>query len=789
MATRSQRKKEKHKQKRKKKKEQSRKRQGAVQQKTEIPSGSSARHRQRLSRQVPQAWPGEMPEDVAVFDDAVLETLPEETAGEVAAVREALEWASDSRGEDALKRTSPIPRSSPLSEWRLFVRGLVDWLAEATEAANEAWKRLNPERRPGRIATSLMNSLRTDLDQLSAAPKNDGPVEESQTDWLDRLDDQLLYHAKLLRRVRFDRAAIKIAESGLRTPEESKELTLGPRKIRWLKRFASEYRETEPDLTAAFEQVALHRAFAQNYSDLFEEAARSFQGPRHDRRNLLLSFFYFSRFESRSIEEDAERRLNNYLQKDLPQNQELSEPLRAAIASQIHLNEAEFFMRPHGGGMMDFLFGPAEDPKSIRKHLKDSIKAYPANRAAYKAYAEWVESKLDNDRLTKPKRKPFENELAQVMRDWAKGLPDDVRPRLWLVDYLLENEETEQAKPHVDWLAASRQDDPRVRATPWKWELLEAMRLCRRKAWLAHVPAHLEKAETLWPAWLSKQWLPYLKAAWLLRAGQIEEYEAERKTICEASGRKRDSLADACMMLGAAQHMRVPAADLKPLRTPIDQTVKNLKKVSDEELLDVSGFFWDLYRTQLQYPAYRMHGGKIINELFACLRENRKLVLEHYEEERIQVAVLLCSEHRCFINTNSYDIHLPSWYSKSAISRHPMFAAAKLNSFLKLRFQRDAANYRELGSLLRESAQTVRNPYYRYWFNSLADELDDVLAKNASGPFGSRFNPFGGMFDDDDEDEDYDDDDDDDDEEDLGFDWDCDCPDCTAARRAYEASH
>ena len=122
------------------------------------------------------------------------------------------------------------------------------------------------------------------------------------------------------------------------------------------------------------------------------------------------------------------------------------------------------------------------------------------------------------------------------MRNWSKGLPDDVEPRLWLVDHLLENEETEEAKPHVDWLATARQDDPRVRATPWKWQLLEAMRLSRRKAWLSRVPERLEEAESQWPTWLSKQWLPYLNAALALRCGKTDEFEQQRKQICSESG-------------------------------------------------------------------------------------------------------------------------------------------------------------------------------------------------------------------------------------------------------------
>ncbi|MGH7199004.1 MAG: hypothetical protein ACREJB_00255, partial [Planctomycetaceae bacterium] len=317
MGSKSQRKKERHKRKRKEKKEQSRTRQRESQRKsevTEVTPGSNARHRRRLLQQAPKAWPGETPEDVAVFDDSVLESLPPELASQVCAVREALQDASEARAQDALKRMSAIPRSSPLSEWRLFVRGLVGWLADDAEAASEAWQRLDPERRPGRIAVAMMTALRPDLEHASRAKGTGEPSNESQALWWNRWDDRLLYHAKLLRRIRFDRAAIRIAQTGLHLPEESKKLLLGPRKIRWLGRFVAEYGETEPDLAAALSQAALGRAFAQNYSDLFEDAAKVIEGPRHDRRNRLLTFFYFSRFANDpSAEKRAKWALDEYL--------------------------------------------------------------------------------------------------------------------------------------------------------------------------------------------------------------------------------------------------------------------------------------------------------------------------------------------------------------------------------------------------------------------------------------------------------------------------------------------
>lgn len=728
---------------------------------------ANSRHRQRLARQKPRAWNGELPEDVAVFDDSVLASLSPELASQVSAVREALQIACESRGfEGALSRVACINRSSSLSEWRLFIRGLVPWMADDTEAANEVWQRLDPERRPGRIAVAMMMALRNDLDRLSGRSKGEQD-DTRQADWCDRLDNQLLYNAKLLRRVRIDRAAIRIAEVAVRAPEERKELLLGPKKIEWLQGFSAEYRSTEPELVRALERIALHRAYSQNFGDLFDVAAKSFTGPRHDRRNSLLACFYNLRFEDDS---QSDLYLERYLTKDLPKNEELSEPLRKAIASQIHLNEAMGMIRPANNGWTDYLLGSKEDAKFIQRHFQAAVRAYPANRKAHKGHADWIESKLDDDRLTKPKRKPLESQLAKVMKNWSMALPDDVEPRLWLVDYLLENEETEEAKPHVDWLATARQEDPRVRATPWKWQLLEAMRLSRRKAWLSSVPAKLEEAEALWPTWLSKQWLPYLKAAWSLRCGQTDEFEQQRMQICSESAISRDSLPDACMMLGAAQRMRVSSVDLKPLRAPVDAAVKNIGKLTVDELLSAAGFFWDLHRTRLWYPAYRMHGGKFVQELASRLRRISKAIADNADDARYHVAAMVCSQHRVW--SNGYELKLPDWHAIPVVQRHPMFKAARLNAFVQLGRHWQSELFKEVGHDVRQAAQTQRDPYYRYWFVALADQLDEIIAKEASSQFGFGFSGFSRTFDD----------------SSLDFDPDCDCPSCQAAKRKYEAA-
>jgi hypothetical protein len=744
-----------------------------------IALGSNSRHRQRLALQVPRAWEGETLVDTAVFDDAVFAALPQDDAQQVAVVREALAHATANRGDEALKCTSVIARSSPLSEWRLFVRGLVDWLANDTAAAEEAWKRLDAERRPGRIATALMLALRTDLDVVTSPPLREPGAEPSQPSPWDAWDEQLLYHAKLVRRVRFDRAALRIAEAGTRAPEESNDLLIGFNKLHWLREFIKEYGDTESDLAAALAQTAIGRAAAQTYSNLFDEVSGHLPGPRHDRRNKLLTFFYYSRFDNDfAAERKAEQALKQYLNNDLPKNEALTPAIRGAIASHIHLLESLVLIRPRSrGGLPDFLFDTSrEDTKSIREHLHAAVQAYPRNLVAYKTHATWIEDKLDDERLNQKERAPLEKELAGVMQQWADALPDCAEPRLWLVDYLLENDQLEAAKPHVDYLAASRQEDPRVRAAPWKWQMLETMRLSRRKAGLADVPSRLDAAETIWPTWLPKQWLAYFRAAWALRMGQAEIYEIVRRQICEDFKLKRDSLADACMMLGAAQHLYASAAQLKPLRAPVDEMLKQPDKLPHDELAAVGAFFWDMHRARLVYPAYRMHGAKFGKALLARWKANPQQVVNRRENEAIQKALLWCSEFRFW--PNNYDISFPPFYSSSLVKRHPMFAAARLSAFLKTRYHWGIETYREDGPLLRAAASTQRDAYYRYWFAALANELDEELAKESSRSVNSFFGS--------DDDDDDDDEDDDEFEDDFDFDPDCDCPECQAARRRHE---
>ena len=82
-------------------------------------------------------------------------SLPEEWHPAFTAFRTALghyEAKQDDRAREAL---AGIGLGSPLLEWKLWLRGLLAWVAGDDGRALENWSRLNPRRLPHRLAAPL----------------------------------------------------------------------------------------------------------------------------------------------------------------------------------------------------------------------------------------------------------------------------------------------------------------------------------------------------------------------------------------------------------------------------------------------------------------------------------------------------------------------------------------------------------------------------------------------------------------------------------------------------------
>jgi hypothetical protein len=98
--------------------------------------------------------------------------LPE-TLQDAERIRLAFEKIESKQDEEAIELLRPISFRSPLADWRLFLRGLIDHYHGDDNKSEESWKRLSPARPPARIAAKLKNLL---LVKPSESPVSSGGV-------------------------------------------------------------------------------------------------------------------------------------------------------------------------------------------------------------------------------------------------------------------------------------------------------------------------------------------------------------------------------------------------------------------------------------------------------------------------------------------------------------------------------------------------------------------------------------------------------------------------------------
>lgn len=717
-----------------------------------VPGGQ--KHLQQLKSLTPVAWADENRFDVAVFDETIFATLDSEEQQTINAVRESFASLEQGRNEEAALGLADIPRKSPMSEWRMLVRGMQHWFSDDVDAAVKAWSRLDPTRRPARIACALELALHDDLTTVNMVPTSavlsDGALVSSVP-----IDSALLLGAKVVKRTRISRPAINLALKGIDKvaafdaaieesvrqagfADDEPELTISPELIAWLKDFGTTFRSTEPKLVRALELAALERASQQCYEDIFEMAVKQFKGPPHDPGNNLRCYFY-GMDSGGKPSRISKRYLTKYLEIDLPSNKAISQPLRNALVSSIHLQdaEAEVLMAGPQQGLSIEAFAAlvgadsqaVKDLDTIEKIRADftrSIAAYPANHDAHVKYTDWLEEQIEQARTNRSENRKKEvgqlqDELSAAMKFWVESIATDVRPREFLAEALLDDEQLEEATPHIEWLVSSRPGDPKVKALPWKLKLLEAMKACRRVSSLPRVPGLLAEVKKQWPDWLATRWLPYFTAAWMLRCGEQADYKKQRESICADNGVPMNSLVDACMMLGAAQKMKVAAADLKPLRVPVEEAVKECGSLSDEELIAAGSFFWSMHKARIVYPAYRMHGAKFGRELLRRMNANPDIASDNSQDPEFHECVFWLSERR-FWGTR-YESKIPvSLYR--LVGKNSAVTAAHLNGLSRNYYVSFNKRLRDAVASLKQSVRTEPDPYYRHWFAELIDGIE-----------------------------------------------------------------
>lgn len=107
--------------------------------------------------------------DQAVLHPERSKALAPEIAQTAARIRQALEALAARDDDTALGLVRDVARGSPLSEWKLFIRGLAAFYRHDHADSLANWDRLDPERAPFRIARSLK-----DLDRRATAAREGG---------------------------------------------------------------------------------------------------------------------------------------------------------------------------------------------------------------------------------------------------------------------------------------------------------------------------------------------------------------------------------------------------------------------------------------------------------------------------------------------------------------------------------------------------------------------------------------------------------------------------------------
>lgn len=692
----------------------------------------------RISSLKPMPSPDESGEDIAILSKASRVTLAPELQREADAVVEALEQVSTGEFERAVSSLSGISRVSPYSDWRLFVRGLVAFYQHDKETACQNWARLDRKRRPARIANTLLLSV-TDkpLDETMVGPAQD-LVETAQS-------------------VLEFREAIAAATQIASVKHRDNEASFSVSQVAMLLNLRENFSKVASEFVTAFSQACVRLCTFQPYSDVFELIQPSVTGPKNDPRWNLLAFNYYRQFEDAG--DSVHTVANDYLQGDLPKLSHLAEDVRGALASTILVKQARIESERKSGRSLNYGFKPG-NPTKLEDLLTAAIKSYPKNRLAHQLLIESYERQLKGlGDLEIVEKKRFRATEAMV-----EQFGDEVERMLYLIDCYFEEEEIEKAEKLVHRLNQMRHDDPVVKALPWKLKIREAMFLSRRKNQLNQARQSLADAESIWPQWLDRRQLLFLRAAVELRAGnkaRFDELNAAAREQCGCESWVAD-----VMMFAAMQQMNIPNTELKPHRESILARASDAYNVPLDELCSLGAFFWDLNRVAMKHKAYRIHAsnfGKILSvRLYnGEIPGNKPVFLESLGWLALHD---FWSEERYPIPT-----WLDSWMDE------PKAVAAALEPMFRNRLARyEMSNYSKQIELLATAAEVESDPFYRYRFETIARKSRELVASvEAQDRFASR--RFHSSMEDDDED--YL-------EDELTDESFCNCPSCRAERAA-----
>jgi tetratricopeptide (TPR) repeat protein len=418
-------------------------------------------------------------------------------------IREALLCVE--RGEDDAvgPLLQDIPRTSPLGDWKLLVRGLSAFYLREQERTDENWRRLDPTRPAWRIAQTL-----------NAAANPAGS--ESLPPGIDAARQQLA--------MRLQDASLISTMRSLADHWQRGHLLAFLTEFRTLRQLRA---KTHAKLIESITDMAWKRAVGEGDEEFLTQLTRCCPAPALDPRWNRAKILTM-RGETSYDELPAFERIGLAYAEDL-QHVECLPPTERSIASALACQHLARALTALGAEhRRDYAeFGDPEADTADRPFLKAAIRAYSASIKYYNqlesAHLELanVHGKLDEH-----------NKAATVLGKLVAVNPDNFDAHCRLAFYYLDQDEPGKSEPHV--AAAVRLHPRDARSVDLRWvQQVTMIRCLVQKRQFAAAEHELDKAATVIPEHIEPYTLPLLRVGLALKAKRAESAEQHLKTALE----------------------------------------------------------------------------------------------------------------------------------------------------------------------------------------------------------------------------------------------------------------
>ncbi len=380
--------------------------------------------------------------------------LPE-TLADARRIQDALRQIETKQDETVLELLRPIGFRSPLADWRLFLRGLIDHYHGEDEKAAESWKRLDSKRPPHRIAANLRKLLLAEkFDQQTPAAQGmiagffnlfRGPndsVASRKTELLDTLRS-------------FDQYVKQ---------EKYKEL------VGRFQTFRSRFRETEPILCERVLRL-VHHQLVRNASP---EVVRQFVernlplplDPRGHRTYAIVSeHIDDSPFRRPGWLKNPPDYWKEYVEHDIDRIESFSPKMKARAKAVVYDFMASRTIEEFCAARDELGDSDERDiqdaiertKKEIDDLLEKSVLADPTYSNAYRH-----QQMFCLESLPEAERKPFHPRLAEINARMLEHIPDQRDALEYLLEFHLDTGNTDAAQSFFE---RYRELDPLSRKT------------------------------------------------------------------------------------------------------------------------------------------------------------------------------------------------------------------------------------------------------------------------------------------------------------------------------------